>query len=464
MGSTQDVVRRARAAIETLEARSDLATAPLAVEQWDLAGEPLPVPEALARLRDQARPSEVGAGWAPAWGTTWFRLRGEVPEAWDRKAVDVVVDLGYDGWGPGFQAEGLVVSAYGEPVVGLHPRRKRHRLWVEAGAGWPVDVLIEAAANPSAGPGERGTDPVARPDGSVYTLARAELALPDDEARALALDLDVCATLLAVNEGSRGPSRLADDARVEEVATAVLEACAVVEGAARDLAPARAVLAKVLAVPAPDDAPRLSLVGHAHLDTAWLWPIRETERKAVRTAANVLDLMDGDGEITYAASQALHSAWLKQRHPAAWRRAQERADDGRYVPVGGMWVESDVLIASGEALARQLVHGQRFFTDELGREARTGWLPDCFGFTPALPQLLAAAGMDSFLTQKLSWNDTNRFPYRSFWWEGLDGTRVLCHFPTVDTYNADLGENDLLMVTRTDDQHRHHADSLVPLG
>ena len=463
MSSTQDVVRRARAAIEALAARADLATVPLEVEQWDLDGEPLPVPEALALLDSRVRPGAVGTGWAGAWGTTWFRLRGQVPEAWDRQPVDLVVDLGYDGWGPGFQAEGLLVTPHGEPVVGLHPRRQRHRLWVEAGAGWPVEALVEAAANPSAGPGERGTDPVARPDGPVYTLTRAELAVPDEDAQALALDLDVCATLLAVNDRSRGPSRLADDARVADVEAAVEEACAIVEATGSAIE-ARAVLARVLDVPARDDAPRLSLVGHAHLDTAWLWPIRETERKAVRTAANVLDLMVDDDELTYAASQALHGAWLKERHPATWARAQERAAEGRWVPVGGMWVESDVLIASGEALARQLVHGQRFFLDELGREARTGWLPDCFGFTPALPQLLVAAGLDSFVTQKLSWNDTNRFPHRSFWWEGLDGTRVLCHFPTVDTYNADLGEQDLLMVTRTDDQHRHHADSLVPLG
>jgi alpha-mannosidase len=465
MGSTEDVVHRARAAIEALEGRADLATVPLGVERFDVDGEPLPVAEALAVLDAGLRPAAVGEGWAPAWGTSWFRFRGRVPDDWAGRPVDVVVDLGYDGWGPGFQAEGLVVTPDGEPVVGLHPRRQRVRVLESASAGSFVQVLVEAAANPSAGPGERGADPVARPTGPVYTLARADLAVADAEAVALALDLDVCATLLAVNDRSRGVSRLADDERVAEVVAAVTEACDLLEASPSSVGAARDVLAaRVLGVPAPDDAPRLSLVGHAHLDTAWLWPIRETERKAVRTYANVLSLMDSDAGLTFAGSQALHGAWVRDRHPALWERVKERAAEGRWVPVGGMWVESDVLLASGESLARQLVHGQRFFADELGREARTGWLPDCFGFTPALPQLLAAAGIDSFLTQKLSWNDTNRFPHRSFWWEGLDGTRVLCHFPTVDTYNADLAEHDLLMVTRTDDQHRHHPDSLAPLG
>jgi len=465
VGSTEDVVRRARAAIEALEAHADAAVAPLTVEQWDLDGEPLPVPEALAALPDRVRPAAVGDGWAPAWGTTWFRLRGQVPDAWAGRPVDVVVDLGYDGWGPGFQAEGLIVTPTGQPVVGLHPRRQRYPAWLEAGAGWPIEVLVEAAANPSAGPGERGTDPVARSAGPVYRLARADLAVPDLAVAALALDLDVCATLLAVNDSSRGVSRLADDARVADVSAAVTAACDLVEaGTPEFVAAARAALAAVLAVPAPDDAPRLSLVVHAHHDTAWMWPIRETQRKAVRTYANVLALMNEDDGLTFAGSQALHGQWIRERHPDMWDRVRRRAREGRWVPVGGMWVESDVLLASGESLARQLLHGQRFFADELGREARTGWLPDCFGFTPALPQLLAQAGIGSFLTQKLSWNDTNRFPHRSFWWEGLDGTRVLCHFPTVDTYNADLATHDLLMVTRTDDRHRHHPESLAPLG
>jgi alpha-mannosidase len=466
VGSIEDVVRRTRSVAEELERAADAATEPLAVEQWDLDGEPVPVAEALDRLGAVVRPAAVGDGWAPAWGTTWFRLRGRVPDTWAGRPVDAVIDLGYDGWGPGFQAEGLVIAPSGEPVTGLHPRRQRVRVWDAAPAGGLCELLVEAAANPSADPGERGTDPVARPAGPLYRLARADLAVPDLELRALALDLDVCATLLAVNQPARGVSRLADDARTAEVAAALEAALDAVDGGTGPdaVGAARALLAGVLGVPAPDDAPRLSLVGHAHLDTAWLWPIRETERKAVRTYANVLALMDDDPGLTFAGSQALHGAWVRDRHPVLWQRVQQRAAEGRWVPVGGMWVESDVLLASGEALARQLVHGQRFFADELGREARTGWLPDCFGFTPALPQLLAQAGIGSFLTQKLSWNDTNRFPHRSFWWEGLDGTRVLCHFPTVDTYNADLGEQDLLMVTRTRADHRHHPDSLAPMG
>ncbi len=466
MGSIDDVVRRARSAVEALEAAQDAAVQPLAVEQWDHDGEPLPVPDALADLGSQVRPAAVGDGWGPVWGTTWFRLRGRVPEGWSGRPVEAVVDLGYDGWGPGFQAEGLVVAPTGVPVTGLHPRRQRVLVQEQAEPGALVELLVEAAANPSAGPGERGTDPVARPAGPVYRLARAELVVPDHEVRALALDLDVCATLLAVNAPSRGPSRLADDERLADVAEAVADACDLVDDgrAPAGASAARARLAIVLGVPAPDDAPRLSLVGHAHLDTAWLWPVRETRRKVVRTSANVLALMDDDPGLTYAASQALHGAWLREDHPALWDRVRARAAEGRWIPVGGMWVESDVLLASGESLARQLVHGQRFFADELGREASTGWLPDCFGFTPALPQLLAQAGIGSFLTQKLSWNDTNRFPHRSFWWEGLDGTRVLCHFPTVDTYNAELGEQDLLMVTRTRADHRHHPDSLAPTG
>ena len=256
--------------------------------------------------------------------------------------------------------------------------------------------------------------------------------------------------------------REGDDPRRDAIETVSAAVCDLLEPGhdAGSRAAARALVAPVLSVPAGAGARRLSLVGHAHLDTAWLWPVRETVRKAVRTYANVLSLMRDDEAMTFAGSQAAQHCWVRDRHPGLWADVVARAGEGRWVPVGGMWVEPDVLLPSGESLARQLVAGQRFFGEELGREARTGWLPDCFGYPPALPQLLRAAGIDAFVTQKLSWNDTNRFPHTTFWWEGLDGSRVLAHFPTVDTYNAELSADDVARAMTCDGV----ADSLVPFG
>lgn len=176
---------------------------------------------------------------------------------------------------------------------------------------------------------------------------------------------------------------------------------------------------------APDG--RVALTGQAHLDLAWLWPMEETRRKAQRTAATALGLMARYPEFTFHLTSAQVYAFLEQDNPALFAQIKERAAAGQWEPIGGMWVEPDLNMPAGESLVRQLLYGQRFFQHHFGSYHSVAWLPDCFGFTPALPQLLRSAGIDNFFTIKLTWSETNRFPYDLFWWEGLDGSRVLSH-------------------------------------
>ena len=183
---------------------------------------------------------------------------------------------------------------------------------------------------------------------------------------------------------------------------------------------------------------RVIATGHAHIDTAWLWPIRETVRKCTRTFASAVRLMDEYSEYRFACSQAQQYAWIEELHPDLFERITVKVRGGQWLPVGGMWVEADMNLPSGESLARQIVHGQRYFESRFGRRCSEVWIPDVFGYPASMPQLYAAGGMRRFVTQKLSWNTTNRFPHHTFWWEGLDGTRVLTHFPPVDTYNAEM--------------------------
>ncbi len=171
--------------------------------------------------------------------------------------------------------------------------------------------------------------------------------------------------------------------------------------------------------------------------------MRETVRKVARTVANVVQLMDTDESLVYAMSSAQQWAWLEAAYPDLFARVREYVEQGRFVPTGGMWVESDTNLVGGEAMARQFVVGKRWFAEHLGVEPREVWLPDSFGYTAALPQIVTLAGMRWFLTQKISWNTTNRFPHHTFWWEGIDGTRVFTHFPPVDTYNAELTGDEL---------------------
>ena len=142
-------------------------------------------------------------------------------------------------------------------------------------------------------------------------------------------------------------------------------------------------------------------------------------------------------------SSAQQWAWLEAAYPELFTRVKEYVEQGRFVPTGGMWVESDTNLVGGEAMARQFVLGKRWFAEHLGVEPREVWLPDSFGYTAALPQIVTLAGMRWFLTQKISWNTTNPFPHHTFWWEGIDGTRVFTHFPPVDTYNAELTGDEL---------------------
>jgi len=223
----------------------------------------------------------------------------------------------------------------------------------------------------------------------------------------------------------------------------------------------RAVLQSVLASTAADSSLIVSAVGHAHMDCAWLWPTRETVRKVARTFANVLDLTDRYPDFVFAASSAQQYAWLKDSQPDLFERVRGAVHAGRIKPVSGMWVESDTNMPSGESLVRQLVFGKRFFLEEFGVDSTEGWLPDSFGYSAALPQILRSAGIRYFLTQKPSWNEINKMPYSTFLWEGLDGSRLFTHFPPAETYNSDLGAHDLARTERT---FREKGDARHVLG
>nr|WP_255479327.1 glycoside hydrolase family 38 C-terminal domain-containing protein [Quadrisphaera sp. RL12-1S] len=226
----------------------------------------------------------------------------------------------------------------------------------------------------------------------------------------------------------------------------------------------RATLAPALAAQADATAHRTVAVGHAHIDSAWLWPTRETARKCTRTFSNVLSLMDEHDDFTFACSSAQQYAWVKEHQPELFERIKKRVAEGRFVPVGGMWVESDTNLPGGEALARQFVAGKRFFSEEFGVEPLDVWLPDSFGYTAAMPQIARLAGARYFLTQKPSWNETNRIPHHTFWWEGIDGSRVYTHFPPADNYNSEVSAEDLARAERQFAEKGRANTSLLLFG
>ncbi|HEV2218572.1 MAG TPA: glycoside hydrolase family 38 C-terminal domain-containing protein [Candidatus Dormibacteraeota bacterium] len=333
-------------------------------------GEPIPFAEA---VRGDFQPFRVGDPWGPAWSTTWFHVRGQVPPELAGRRAAVAIDLGWH-LPTGFSCEALAWRD-GKPWRGVDPNH--HLLPVE---GPEFDFYLEAAANP------------------MPTLAGAEPAVSMIELRE-SPDL-----LFRLNqlEVVPWPPPVAGDARVDLGVHAV------------------------------------TAVGHAHIDTAWLWPLREARRKCARSWSTQLELMDQHPDFVFACSQPAQYEWVKQSYPDLYRRIEDKVATGQWEPVGAMWVEADCNLPSGEALVRQLLHGKRYFMQEFGCETRILWLPDVFGYPGNLPQLIKESGCDYFLTQKLSWNDTNKPEHHTFWWEGIDGTRVFTHFPPADTYNGDF--------------------------
>ena len=174
--------------------------------------------------------------------------------------------------------------------------------------------------------------------------------------------------------------------------------------------------------------------------------------------------MDRYPEFKFACSQAQQYAWIKERNPDLWERIKRKVKEGQFIPVGGTWIEPDCNIPSGESLCRQFLHGQRFFQREFGVICREFWNPDVFGYNGQLPQICRLAGIDRFLTQKLSWNRMNKPQHHTFVWEGIDGSELLTHFPPADTYNATVSVAQLRDNVRNYKDHDRSRESLMLFG
>jgi len=188
----------------------------------------------------------------------------------------------------------------------------------------------------------------------------------------------------------------------------------------------------------PAFTPIMRSVGHAHIDTAWLWPLAHTRQKIARTFSTQLTYVErfADTGYVFACSQPQQYAYLKQDHPDIYARVKKAVETGRWETVGGMWVESDCNVVSGESLVRQFLFGQRFFQKEFGTHNDVLWLPDVFGYAANIPQIIKKVGMKYFMTIKIYWSQINKPPYQTFEWEGIDGTRVLTHFAPGGDYNS----------------------------
>ncbi|MBK8979434.1 MAG: alpha-mannosidase [Planctomycetes bacterium] len=390
-----------------------------------------PVPLATAR-RAAFTPVAPGFRWGPVWSTAWFRIRGTVPATMAGRRVALRFSSGTEA----------LLWQRGEPRQGFDDNRDACVLYDSATGGEEVDLLVEAACNHPFGVSTFFWDPPEQHrrwrDEKPGRLERCELVTVDEDLWRLRLKLHFARqVLLELPAESARAHLLARGLRL-----LLADAPATDPHAFAALEPRLDELLRGNGAPA---ATHCTAVGHAHLDTAWLWPLRETRRKLLRSWSNVLELMDRFDGFCFVASQAQQYAFVEQDSPELFERIRRRVADGRWEAGGAMWVEPDCSVPSGESLVRQILHGTRYWQEKLGPHAqqRHLYLPDTFGFPACLPQLATLGGLDTFLTNKLAWCDRNDFPHTTFLWRGIDGTELLTHFTPGDDYNAQLAPKEL---------------------
>ncbi|HEY2644985.1 MAG TPA: glycoside hydrolase family 38 C-terminal domain-containing protein [Galbitalea sp.] len=382
--------------------------------------EPVPFDELGDRSFAPIRP---GKAWGKKLDCAWLHITGEVPPG----AENAAVMLGIRGEGLAYSPAGEVLDSVSTvflqgdlPHSGGKYRPIQH---VDLSNG-KVDFLVDVAYNGIL---------IYEYGSAVYH--GAHLAVRDDDVFGLYYDY----LTLLVLAGATEDKALESDLRAK-----LNDAYSRFAGG--DPAAARAALADSLSQASESDF-EYSAIGHGHLDMAWLWPLRETHRKAARTYTKALNTIDKTDGYLYGTSQPQQLQWMKEQHPAIFERVKKAVADGRIELQGSFWVEPDTNLPSGESLVRQAMMGRRFLQSEFGltpEDLRMCWLPDTFGYNGNLPQILKKSGMDWFQTIKLAWNKKNDFPHRTFNWQGIDGSTVLVHMPPEGDYNSRAAADGLL--------------------
>lgn len=420
-------LRRAELVAERLRERYITASVPLTAEVAVLPAQARPL------FKDKPtsgyRAITEGEEWGRAWQTGWFRLAGTIPAAWAGKQVVAWIDT---------TGEGLVYDLDGKALQGVtngsvfdaKALRPFVPLQRACAGGERIELWLEAAASMLFGVAAYGDPTLQGKVVCVCTVEKLRLAAVDPVAWALRHDFELLLDLLkALPEASVRRARLL---------RALTKASEVLAKDENDFAGAAAQLVDVKSKRANASAIPVRAVGHAHIDTAWLWPLEESVRKTARTFASQLQLIHDYPGYVFGASAAQHYAWMKERYPELYERVKLAVKAGSWELQGGMWVEADCNITGGESLVRQFIHGKNFFRDEFGWDVDNLWIPDVFGYAASLPQIMAKSGVTTFLTQKISWNQFNEFPFNTFWWQGIDGTKILTHFPPENNYNGEV--------------------------
>jgi len=388
------------------------------------------------------KPIRVGEQWGG--GTNaWFKMRFVVPREFKGKEVALYIDI--EGEGCAF--------VDGKPFAGVDPNHTEILITKSAKGGESFEIVIDAISKVWHNPKDK----------SPKILRRAEIATRNPEVREYYFNLEVLHQL-----AEQLPEESARRAKIVYTLNKSVDAfdyTHIDEASLKKSAiAANRILKPLLDCRADASATNVAVHGHSHIDVAWLWPYRETKRKVSRTFSTVMRLMEQYPEYIFSQSQAQLYEFCKQNYPSLYEEIKKRVREGRWDVTGSMWVEADCNLCSGESLIRQILFGKNFFKDEFGIETDVLWLPDVFGYAAALPQILKKARINYFSTIKINWSQLNKFPYSTFYWQGIDGTQVLSHFPPTTDYNAFPDPQKLLEQVR-EFKEKDRADwSLLSCG
>lgn len=380
-------------------------------------------------LQRSMAPMSAGTPWGAKWEYGWFAGEAVLPEEAQGQRIVLRVNVGEEG----------LVFVNGE-VAGA--KDHLHHEIVLATSGVPAEryeVVVEAYAGHgprpcSAGPTPLDRETVPEPGPTQAVVGQNTFGIWEEDAYHLHIDVETLFQLRGCLDANA--LRLAEIDQGLRDFTTIVDFEVPYEEMIATFRAARERLCPLLECVNGTTAPTLFMFGHAHLDVAWLWPLMETERKAARTFANQLALMQEYPWFKFLQSQPHLYQMVKERYPDLYARVKEAVAAGQFLPEGGMWVEADTNITGGESLIRQFIHGMRFFHEEFGVDSRVLWLPDVFGYSGALPQIMRGCGIDYFSTAKILWcyNSGEPFPYNAFTWEGIDGSAVKAYF--VNDYNS----------------------------
>ena len=340
----------------------------------------------------------------------WFRTVFTIPEEYDGKGLWLRIRTQIEEWDDAKNPQ-FLVFLNGEVVQGADMNHREVLLSEAATAGETVTVDLQAYS------------------GTLHPEFRLMADVEEVSQPVKDLYYDIQVPLWAMDRMDQEGKTAIDILTVLNDTISLLDLRDVFsDDFYRSVEEARAYIAKALYEDlAGDDTVIATCIGHTHIDVAWWWTVAQSREKAARSFATVLELMDEYPEYRFMSSQPVLYTFVKERYPELYEEIKRRAAEGRWEPEGGMWLEADCNLTSGESLVRQFLYGKRFFQEEFGVDSRVLWLPDVFGYSGALPQIMKKCGIDYFMTTKLSWNQFNKVPDDTLLWEGIDGTKVLTH-------------------------------------